>query len=94
MQCIFCATRNEEPSSSLPQWPNVEFKSVTTNSEAIINNISQTKPLLEQPNGDLNKHCQLKMAANVDNIYFSYGSGKKAVDALNGITIKVPEGNM
>jgi len=34
------------------------------------------------------------IAAQVKNVVFSYGRGKKAVNALNGITINVPEGNM
>lgn len=74
---------------------------MTTNSEPITNNVSHNKPLpdrvmtlIEQPNGDLNKNCKTRIAANVDNVYYSYGRGKNAVNALNGITIKVPEGNM
>ncbi len=81
----------------MPQWPNIELMSVPTNSEPITNNMSQNKPLIdnatELTNGDLTKY-QKRMAAIVDNIYYSYGRGKNAVNALNGISIKVPEGNM
>ncbi len=40
------------------------------------------------------EYSDKKIAAQVKNVVFSYGRGKKAVNALNGITIKVPEGHM
>jgi hypothetical protein len=59
--------------------------------------MSQNKLLIdnatELTNGDLTKY-QKRMAAIVDDIYYSYGRGKNAISALNGISMKVPEGNM
>lgn len=105
IQCILCVSRNQSPSTSLPQWPNIELTSMMTNEEQITNESSHIQLVSDEKNGQIDKKVaysdfietdmtHTKIATLVDQVYYHYGKGKKSVNALNGIDIKVPEGTM
>ncbi len=101
-------SRQQQPSSSLPQWPVcndaknvIELETLETlhpNNDLMANDISHCESLItDRLSSILNgvtEYSDVKIAAQVKNVVFSYGRGKKAVNALNGITINVPEGHM
>ncbi|XP_054165535.1 ABC transporter G family member 20-like [Oppia nitens] len=79
---------------------NIELQSLDTNLQSVTNDVvSQSEPLIVRTctatvDKSMTDTCDKRIAAQVKNVVFSYGRGKKAVTALNGITINVPEGNI
>ncbi len=98
-------SRQQQSSSSLPQWPVcndiknvIELETLHPNNDLMVNDISNceslTTDILSSRMNGVTEYSDKKIAAQVKNVVFSYGRGKNAVNALNGITINVPEGHM
>ncbi|CAG2104765.1 unnamed protein product [Medioppia subpectinata] len=102
-----CVPIRQDPSSSLLQWPevseevdtNIELQTLHQNQEStasdmLFPNESLMSDRLRSGMDSTPESSDKRIAAQVKNVVFSYGRGKKAVNALNGITINVPEGNI
>ena len=99
--------KNDDSNSSLPQWrkgfserdAGIELETMNETIDSTSSDMFRQKESLItdrlSPRLDSTPESgDKRIAAQVKNVVFSYGRGKKAVNALNGITINVPEGHM